>query len=417
MNLELGTAMDGPSAVLHRQSRLRYCLGQWKPRATLSCLFACTVGFLLLGLITLSPIPTLAHAGSQFQPRLSSRLTSKQLAAVVVDYHLESSLSLDFLKAGGTAESHLDSSLAPFLTPRVSGTPENKKVQEYIIQTFRGLGWDVETDSFNASTPYGHKSFTNIVVTQNPRALSRLVLAAHFDSKYFKDFDFVGATDSSVPCAILVDIAKTLDPLLHELDDHLSRADQETQNDMPSLQFVFFDGEEAFKDWTATDSLYGSRHLASKWEQEYFVGAGGSSYSTLSRIELFVLLDLLGAPEPTIFNTNGQTAWAFERLVDIQKRLIAEGHASNKLVTQAKRNGHGYFMSGMKHWQSRNSIQDDHLPFQTRGVSIVHLITQPFPPGWHTVHDDAKHLDADVILDFARIFRVFVAEYIGLTGH
>jgi glutaminyl-peptide cyclotransferase len=30
---------------------------------------------------------------------------------------------------------------------------------------------------------------------------------------------------------------------------------------------VFFDGEEAFENWTRTDSLYGSRHLAQKWSQ------------------------------------------------------------------------------------------------------------------------------------------------------
>lgn len=29
-----------------------------------------------------------------------------------------------------------------------------------------------------------------------------------------------------------------------------------------SLQLIFFDGEEAFVRWTATDSIYGSRHLA-----------------------------------------------------------------------------------------------------------------------------------------------------------
>jgi hypothetical protein len=28
---------------------------------------------------------------------------------------------------------------------------------------------------------------------------------------------------------------------------------------------IFFDGEEAFKEWTATDSIYGARHLAQKW--------------------------------------------------------------------------------------------------------------------------------------------------------
>jgi len=33
-----------------------------------------------------------------------------------------------------------------------------------------------------------------------------------------------------------------------------------------SLQFLFLDGEEAFKEWTATDSIYGARHLAEKWK-------------------------------------------------------------------------------------------------------------------------------------------------------
>ena len=32
-----------------------------------------------------------------------------------------------------------------------------------------------------------------------------------------------------------------------------------------TLQFIFFDGEEAFVTWTQQDSLYGARHLASKW--------------------------------------------------------------------------------------------------------------------------------------------------------
>lgn len=33
------------------------------------------------------------------------------------------------------------------------------------------------------------------------------------------------------------------------------------------LMLIFFDGEEAFQNWSDTDSLYGSRHLAKKWEQ------------------------------------------------------------------------------------------------------------------------------------------------------
>ena len=34
-----------------------------------------------------------------------------------------------------------------------------------------------------------------------------------------------------------------------------------------SLQLIFMDGEEAFRDWTATDSLYGARQLAREMVQ------------------------------------------------------------------------------------------------------------------------------------------------------
>jgi glutaminyl-peptide cyclotransferase len=85
-----------------------------------------------------------------------------------------------------------------------------------------------------------------------------------------------------------------------------------------SLQFIFFDGEEAVKDWTSTDSLYGSRHLAIKWSQELvpiqydplskqFVTIpnpylnNNQEYQTkISQIDLFILLDLLGMDMKTL---------------------------------------------------------------------------------------------------------------------
>jgi len=33
------------------------------------------------------------------------------------------------------------------------------------------------------------------------------------------------------------------------------------------VQLLFFDGEEAFVEWTETDSLYGARHLADKMDK------------------------------------------------------------------------------------------------------------------------------------------------------
>jgi len=50
------------------------------------------------------------------------------------------------------------------------------------------------------------------------------------------------------------------------------------------LQLIFFDGEEAFVDWTETDSLYGSRHLAKQMEKTS-VKTGDR---TLSQLEIMV---------------------------------------------------------------------------------------------------------------------------------
>ena len=58
-----------------------------------------------------------------------------------------------------------------------------------------------------------------------------------------------------------------------------------------TLQMVFFDGEEAFQDWTETDSLYGARHLAQQWQDTPLPGvekrSGSPSETMLSTIVSF----------------------------------------------------------------------------------------------------------------------------------
>ena len=76
------------------------------------------------------------------------------------------------------------------------------------------LGWQLTADSFVDNTPIGPTTFTNVIAVQNPSAFHRLTLACHFDSKYFAKFEFIGATDSAVPCAMLIDIARLLNDAL-----------------------------------------------------------------------------------------------------------------------------------------------------------------------------------------------------------
>ncbi|KAI8622806.1 hypothetical protein BC830DRAFT_1056808 [Chytriomyces sp. MP71] len=296
--------------------------------------------------------------------------------------------------------------VAPFLVKRVAGSDANARVQKHIVAVFEGLGWAVEQDTFEDNTPLGTVQFNNIIATKNPKAKRRLVLAAHFDSKYFKDFDFIGATDSAVPCAILVSIAHSLNKLLDEID-----SDSNT-----TVQMIFFDGEEAFKDWTASDSLYGSRHLAQKWEKLRLDGTttGTKKRTYLTAMDAFILLDLIGDPDSKFVNLNHDTYWMWDRIVSIEQRLAKSellSHSKNRRINVEGEAG--YFEGGMS--PMYHGVDDDHRPFQQRGVPIVHVIALPFPKHWHKVGDNGDHVDPEVGRDLTLIFAVLVAEYLGLA--
>ena len=157
---------------------------------------------------------------------------------------------------------HFNEVLDNILVPRVVGTESHKKVREYIVKSMKDLNWNVELDEFVDKTPiFGDLKFSNIIATLNPEAERFLVIACHYDSKYFKDQEFLAATDSAVPCAQMIN-------LVYVLKDYLEST--KSNNDL-SLKLIFFDGEEAFKTWTSTDSIYGARHLAKKWDNEGFL--------------------------------------------------------------------------------------------------------------------------------------------------
>lgn len=122
----------------------------------------------------------------------------------------------------------------------------------------KSMRMTVELDKFVENTPiFGKLNFVNIIGKINPSADRFLVLSAHYDSKYFPENNFVGATDSAVSCALILNLVKTLKPYIQQI----------LQDKNLGLMLIFFDGEEAFENWTDSDSLYGSRHLANKWKE------------------------------------------------------------------------------------------------------------------------------------------------------
>lgn len=73
--------------------------------------------------------------------------------------------------------------------------------------------------------------------------------------------------------------------------------DLNTIKDSPdvSLKLIFFDGEEAFDTWGPTDSIYGARHLAEVYSSNRQLSrTTGETISDLDRMDMLVLLDLIG---------------------------------------------------------------------------------------------------------------------------
>lgn len=108
--------------------------------------------------------------------------------------------------------------LSSILIPRPPETSNNLKVQSLIIDQFKSTSsnWKIEQPKFKAITPEGEKQMSNLIFTLNERdSHSKLTLAAHHDSKWFKKGSgmegFVGATDSASPCAMLIDLVVSLD--------------------------------------------------------------------------------------------------------------------------------------------------------------------------------------------------------------
>ncbi len=247
---------------------------------------------------------------------------------------------------------------------RPSGSEAIAKTQFFILSQLKKLKCQITEDAFTAETPAGPAPMRNIMATFPGTSGRMIVVSGHYDTKQM--VGFVGANDGGSSTGFLLELARAL-----------NRAPRKH-----SVVIVFFDGEEAVKDWSETDSLYGSRHLAMKWEAD----------QTLHKINALINVDMIGDANLDLQrNPNGS-----QTLTRLIWEVAAEkGHQQNFL---------GDYVA----------IEDDHIPFYRRGVSAVDLIDfnfGPFNSHWHTVADTMDKLSpksfqviGDVIL--GTIFRL-----------
>lgn len=331
---------------------------------------------------------------------------------------------------------HEGSLLAPILIPRVPGTSGSDKVLSHFVEFFSQKlpKWTLTWQNSTSTTPTSHGEqvpFRNLIATRDPPWLTRegesgrLALVAHFDSKLTPE-GFIGATDSAAPCAMLLHAARSIDSALTAQWDAMGDSADVDLDEAKGIQIILLDGEEAFKIWTDDDSLYGARALAEEWEGTYY--SAMSTYSTpLASIDLFVLLDLLGAPPQMVPSYYKTTHWAYKHMADLEIRLRKSGifksspnHHSRRSPSEPRKEEQVFLHEANKQDTDRwigGAIGDDHVPFLARGVEVLHLIPSPFPDVWHRITDDGEHLDMDVVEDWAVLITAFAAEWMDLEGY
>src|SRR5208282_2828760 len=138
---------------------------------------------------------------------------------------------------------------------RYMGNENHKKLERYIIDHLKGD--QVEDDAFTADTVEGKFPVRNIIAKFPGTKDGIIVIMGHYDTNYWlRNTGYVGANDGGSSTAILLEYANQL------------RASGGKKRDGYSVWLVWSDGEEAVKTWSDTDSLYGARHLAEKWEKD-----------------------------------------------------------------------------------------------------------------------------------------------------
>lgn len=339
-------------------------------------------------------------------------------------------LSDDTLKAlprpGQDFDIHNGAVLSPILQTRVPGTSGHTAVLQHFVEFFQTTmpKWDIEFQNSTSKTPVSKGTdmpFINFISSRDPPGarvgdVGRLTLVAHYDSKLEPE-GFIGAIDSAAPCAMIMHAMRSIDAALDKKWAAMREQGMDPSlEEQRGIQVIFLDGEEAFKEWSDTDSLYGARALAQQWDHDVYPAM--STFKTpLSSISLFVLLDLLGAKTPYIQSYYPTTHWAYQGLGTLERRLRSLGQmksaSEEPWFIDAPKNSHEIMPLG--------GIQDDHLPFLARGVEVLHVIDfapfKGFPPVWHTIDDDAEHLDMDTVEDWSVLVTAFAAEWMELEGY
>ena len=238
---------------------------------------------------------------------------------------------------------------------RFIGSPGHAAAENFIKSHFAPeiASHNFIADNFTANTPIGPLSMTNYIVKFPGKKDGIIVLASHYETNYWlKDINFVGANDGACTTALLIALGQYY--RTHPPQGY-------------SVWLVFDDGEESIKpEWTDSDSLYGTRHLAAKWTMD----------GTIGHIKAFIVADMIGAKDLNVDKDANSTP----ALLDL-------------LYKAGKDTGHTSYL-----FKNPTQVSDDHIPFRQRGVPVLDIIDLDYgPPTREHPEGSYHHTDKDTM--------------------
>jgi len=252
---------------------------------------------------------------------------------------------------GAAAYRHVQAQCA--LGFRPTGSPAGWATGDYIISHLEQHGWAVETQVFT----YRDTPVRNIIGRLGEGPV--VILGAHYDTRRSADQEdsdapVLGANDGASGVAVLLELARTLDPrrLRHQ------------------VWLAFFDAED-------NGGLDG-------WEW-----CVGSSYMA-ARLHVFpvavIVVDMVGDADQQIhFEGNSDPALQMQ-LWQIAADL---GYADSFIPTY------------------RWTMLDDHVPFAQRSIPAVDIIDFDYPY-WHTTQDTLDKVSGASLERVGRVLEVFL---------
>lgn len=250
------------------------------------------------------------------------------------------------------------------LGPRPPGSDAIEKSRDYIDNQLRLSGWQVTRQSFTDSTPRGKVGFVNLIARfpGQENATASFLLCSHYDTKTFNAIRFVGANDGGSSTGLLLELARAL-------GQHPNLA--------AKIELVFFDGEEAYENFSGSDGLYGSRYFARQLE-----GKGAKQFRG------GILFDMVG-----------------DRSLDVTLPPDSPAQMAHDIFASADalklRRYFSYF---------DREIIDDHTPLNSIGVPTLDIIDFDFA-WWHTAGDTIDKVSAESLQIVGAVAAYYLAEF------